>query len=77
MGTPLHLGLCGHRSRTHHSACLNPSGGVLVVSFRSRADCVWSLVYPLLLGGGKKMKIYIWKLPRFLSRLIMRFGIHE
>jgi hypothetical protein len=54
-------------------SCSDIARRILVVSDCHCADRAGNLVFALLLGRWKqKMRIYVFKLPRFLSRLFVR-----
>jgi len=63
-------------------ACI--AGSVLVVYFCSRSDSIGRVVYALLLEQQERaeerrraLKVFVFRLPKFISRLLNKLKIEE
>lgn len=65
----------------HSVSCL--AGGILVVYFCGGINCAWCVVYALLLmwngfgKGDKSLRIFVFRLPKFIARVLAKFKVQE
>ena len=64
-------------ARRHYPGAYDPAGpgaaaGILVVCSRDGTDRIWIVVSALLLVKGEAMKIFVFRMPRFLARILLR-----
>lgn len=68
------MGFCGDNCRDHHTACSYTAGKSLVAAACRTAFVFWNMVCQKMLKRKESgMRIYVMKMPRFISNLLCKF----